>query len=313
MALLRRIFHWVNQQAWLALMLTTLMWGGNVVAGRAAVGEMSPLVLVCLRWLVAFAVIAAFARAEVLRDWPKLREPAQGRFRAPRFGVWPRVALMGALGFTSFNALFYVGAKHTTGVNLAILQGTVPIFVMAGAAVVFGQRFRLAQWAGLALGALGALLIAANGDLAHLAALSFNRGDVYCLIACLLFAVYSLALRDRPPVSPMALFAAMALAAFLTSLPLATYEIWSGAAYWPSLKGWALLAYIALGPSFLAQLLYMRGVALIGPARAGLYYNLTPIFGAALSALILGEVVHWFHVLALALVLGAIALSERGR
>lgn len=281
-------------------MLTTLIWGGNVAAGRLAVGEMSPLVLVCLRWLFAFGMMALFARDDVRRDWPKLDARA-----------WARVTLMGMLGFTSFNALFYVGAQYTSGVNLAILQGSVPVFVMLGAAAVFASRFRLGQWAGLLVTTLGVLLIATQGDLAHLAALRFNRGDVYCLIACALFGFYSLALRDRPPVSPLALFAAMSLAAFALSIPLALYEIWSGAAYWPTPKGWALLAYIAVGPSFVAQLLYMRGVALIGPARAGLFYNLTPVFGAALSALLLGEAFRWYHALALTLVLGGIALSER--
>jgi drug/metabolite transporter (DMT)-like permease len=300
LALLRTVFQWVDRQAWLALSLTTLIWGGNVVAGRLAVGEIPPLALVCLRWLFAFSMMAAFARADVRRDWPKLDRRA-----------WARVALMGALGFTSFNALFYVGARYTSGVNLAILQGSVPIFVMIGAAALFRQRFGAGQWAGLVLATVGVALIAAHGDLAHLTALSFNRGDLYCLLACLLFAGYSLALRDRPPISPLALFAAMSLCAFMVSIPLALYEIWSAEAFWPSPLGWALLAYIAVGPSFVAQLLYMRGVALIGPARAGLFYNLTPIFGAGLSALILGEAFRWYHGLALALVLGGIALSER--
>lgn len=299
MELLKRLYGWVNRQAWLVLTLTTLIWGGNVVAGRGAVGEMSPLALVSLRWLFAFAMIATFAREEVRRDFPKI-----GR-------AWPRLIVMGALGFTTYNALFYIGASYTTGVSLAILQGSTPIFVMLGAAFAFAQRFRGTQWAGLAVTTFGVLLIATQGDLRHLSALQFNRGDVYCVIACALFAVYSLGLRDRPPISPLALFAAMSLAAFALSVPLALLEIVQGRAFWPSAKGWAILAYVAIGPSFLGQLLWMRGVALIGPARAGLFYNLTPVFGALLSVLILREAFGWHQALALALVLGGIALSER--
>ena len=59
--------------------------------------------------------------------------------------------------------------------------------------------------------------------------------------------------------------------------------------------------------------MYMRGVALIGPARAAPYYNLTPVFGALLSVLILREPFHGFHAAALAMVLAGIWLSERKR
>lgn len=298
MAVLRRLWGWVNRQAWLVLAATTLVWGGNVVAGRAAVGEMSPLVLVSLRWAFAFAMIAIFARQEVRRDFPLIG------------AAWPRLAAMGALGFTTYNALFYIAARHTSGVSLAILQGSTPIFVMIFAALFLAARFRPTQWAGLLVATLGVAMVATRGDLAQLGALEFNRGDVYTMIACALFAIYSLGLRHRPAISPLSLFAAMSLSAFALSLPLAAWEIWSGNAFWPSAKGWAILAYVAIGPSFLAQLLWMRGIALIGPARAGLFYNLTPIFGALLSVLILREALGWHQAAALALVLAGIFLSE---
>lgn len=301
MGLLRRVYDWVNRQAWLLLTLTTLIWGGNVVASRLAVGEVSPMMLVALRWLLVFLMLAAVAREDVARDWPKIG------------AAWPRLAAFGALGYTGFNLLFYAGAHYTSGVNLAIIQGSTPIFIMLGAAMAFAQRFMPVQWIGMAVTVAGVLLIATQGDPTHLASLTLNRGDVYCLIASVLFAGYSLGLRDRPPISPLALFAAMAFAAVLASLPFAAWEMWSGAGQTPTLKGWVILAYIAVGPSFLSQLMYMRGVALIGPARAAPYYNLTPVFGALLSVLILREPFHGFHAAALAMVLAGIWLSERKR
>ena len=244
-------------------------------------------------------MIALFARQEVARDFPRI-----GR-------SWPRLIAMGAIGFTVYNALFYVGAQYTTGVSIAILQGSTPIFVMLIAALALSARFRAAQWAGLALATLGVLTVATQGDLTQLGALTLNRGDLYVTTACMLFALYSLGLRGAPSISPLALFAAMSLSAFALSVPLAVWEILKGDAYWPSAKGWAILAYIAVGPSFLGQLLWIRGVSLIGPARAGVYYNFTPLFGALLSVLILREAPGWHQAAALALVLAGILLSEK--
>ena len=81
----------------------------------------------------------------------------------------------------------------------------------------------------------------------------------------------------------------MALAAFLTSLPPLAAEWALGHAIWPATAtAWAIVAFVALGPSLLAQLSFIRGVELIGPNRAGLFVNLVPVFGAGLAVLLAG-------------------------
>jgi drug/metabolite transporter (DMT)-like permease len=55
----------------------------------------------------------------------------------------------------------------------------------------------------------------------------------------------------------------------------------------------------------------MRGVDLIGPGRAGLFANLVPVFGPALSVLVLGESFEAYHFWGLVLVLAGIWLAER--
>jgi drug/metabolite transporter (DMT)-like permease len=79
------------------------------------------------------------------------------------------------------------------------------------------------------------------------------------------------------------------------------------------IQGGLILLYVALVPSLLSQMFYMRGVELIGPGWTGLFVNLVPIFGALLVVLLLGEPFRAYHALALALVLGGIWLAERGR
>ena len=65
-------------------------------------------------------------------------------------------------------------------------------------------------------------------------------------------------------------------------------------------------------PSFLAQVLFIKGVEIIGPGRAGIFVNLVPVFAALIAVAYLGEDFHAHHGLALALVLGGIWLAERG-
>ena len=51
-------------RAYLLLTLTALCWGGNAVFARLAVGEVSPMALVALRWLGALGLLAVFAQAQ---------------------------------------------------------------------------------------------------------------------------------------------------------------------------------------------------------------------------------------------------------
>ena len=69
---------------------------------------------------------------------------------------------------------------------------------------------------------------------------------------------------------------------------------------------------MALGPAFAAQMFFMRGVELIGPGRAGVFVNLVPVFGAIMAVALLGEPFAAYHVVALALVIGGIAIAQRG-
>lgn len=285
---------------YLLLILTTLSWGGNAVASRLAVDQISPMMLTAGRWTLVLGLLAVAARPAVTRNLDVLR------------AQWKGVALMGALGFTVFNALFYVAAHHTTAVNISILQGSMPVLVMAGALILHRTPIRPLQALGLLVTLAGVALVASHGDLSTLIQLRLNLGDLLMLAACALYAGYALALRGRPGASTLSFFAGLACAAFVTALPLAALEAAAGAFQWPTWRGWAILAYVALFPSFLAQLFFMRAVELIGPGRAGLFINLVPVFGAILAVLILAEPFGLHHAAALALVLGGILLAEVG-
>ncbi len=286
--------------AWLMLATTSLCWSANTIFAKLAVGEASPMVLVALRWLLVLLVLAVIARRALVADWPALR---------PHLG---RIAVMGALGFTTFNALFYVAAHYTTALNLGITQATMPIFIFLIVFVRFGVPITPLQVVGVIAAMIGVLLVVSHGEWHRLIATDFNGGDLLVLGAVLLYAAYTVALRSRPAVSPLSFFAVLAVAAFITSVPLAGYEWLAGDAIWPTTTGWILIVAIAALPSLLGQLLFIRGVEIIGPGRAGLFVNLTPVFAAVLAVAFLGERFHWYHGAALALVFAGIWASERG-
>ncbi len=272
-----------------------------MVAARLAVGEVSPMTLTLFRWVLCFGALWIFSRKEIKAHWHTL---------VPR---WRYVALMGSIGLTAYGGLLYVAAGHTSGVNLSIIQGSIPVFVIAGGFIFLRVRTSPGALAGVALTIVGIVWMATRGELLALAGITLNIGDLYVLGAALCYASYALALPRRPKVPAIVFFAALCAVGALSSGTLFAIEAWRGETYMPTLFGLAILAFVGIFPSFVAQLFFMRGVALIGPGRAGLFINLVPVFGALLSVLILGEQFETFHAVALVCVLGGIYLAERGR
>ena len=109
------------------------------------------------------------------------------------------------------------------------------------------------------------------------------------IIACTFYAGYTVAIRSRPQVPGLVFFSALAMVACLVSLPLLAIEVAQGGFVLEAPKGWLILLYVAIGPSILSQLFFMRAVELIGPGRAGVFVNLVPVFAPILAVLILGE------------------------
>src|SRR5262249_40475916 len=69
--------------------------------------------------------------------------------------------------------------------------------------------------------------------------------------------------------------------------------------------------YVAVFPSCLSQLFFLRAVDLIGPGRTGVFVNLVPVFTAILAVVLIDEPFAAFHAVALALVIGGIWLAQR--
>ncbi len=290
-----------NRRAYLMLVVTTWCWGCNAIFSKIAVGDVSPMMLVTLRWLGVIMLLVLFARQSIARDWPILKHHLT------------YVVLMGIAGFTAFNSLFYLAGHNTSAVNIGIIQGSIPVFVILGGFLLFRTPVTLLQALGIAITILGVVIIASAGNLTQLLTLTVNRGDAFMLLASFFYAAYSIGLSRRPNVSAMGLFSLLATAAFISSLPLLAIESYQQGFQWPTTTGWLVVVAVTVLPSFIAQIFFIKSVALIGPGRAGVFVNLIPVFASVMAVMFLGESFEIYHAVSLALVLGGIGLSEIGK
>ncbi|MGH6807098.1 MAG: DMT family transporter [Ensifer adhaerens] len=291
----------MNSRAYFYLCVTALFWGGNSVAGKMAVGHVSPMMLTTLRWVFALLVILVLMTPQIRRDWHKIKQH------------WLQLLAYGAIGFTTFNALLYSALKYTSAINAVILQAGIPMLIFLFNFMLFRTRASIAQVIGFTVTLVGVLITAAHGDIASLMQLEFNFGDALMIAACIVYAAYTVALRWKPAMHWQSFIAAPAFGALISAIPLLFWEIGNGTAIIPDMTGWLIVLYAAIFPSLMSQVLYVRGVEMIGANRAGLFINAIPVFGTLLSVMLVGETFHTFHFIALLLVLGGITIAEKGR
>jgi drug/metabolite transporter (DMT)-like permease len=291
----------LHPSPYLLLSLCSLFWAGNWVVGRAMRHEMPPVAMSFWRWTLALLILLPFAAPELRRKWPVVR------------ANWRQLMLLGALGAAAFNTLVYVGLQYTAATNGVLFNSVTPILIILIASVFMREQLNWRQGVGVVLSLAGVLAIIARGDAGALVRLQFNIGDLWLMAAMVLWAAYTVVLKLRPrELSAVAFLAAMLALSLPLLLPVYLWE-------WSVRGGFALgastvtaLAYYATLPSIAAYLFWNRGVAQVGPSRAGLFVHLMPVFGALLSVIFLGERLHGYHFAGAALIFGGIYLTTRG-
>ena len=284
------------------LIITMLLWAGNAVAGKLAVGYVSPMILTMGRWAIAVVFVWAISWREVRQDWPTIRANL------------PYILLMGCAGYTLFNVLFYTAAEYTSGINISIEQAAIPLFIFIGNLLFFRIKTTSRQMLGFGVGLVGIILTVSGGDVFHIFDAGLNFGDFLMLVAVIIYAAYSIGLKAKPQLHWKSFFTVMVTAAFLTSIPFVVWEIQQGNAVYPlTMRGFLVVLYAALLPSIVSQIFFLLAVEKLGANLSGLYINLVPIFGTLMAVALLGETLKWHHIVALVLVVGGIIYAQTDR
>ena len=283
--------------AWLVLFATLLLWSGNWIVARAVRDEVQPGVATVGRLLVVLAILVPFV-------FGSLRQ----KIKLLNGGDWKILAALGLAGGGIHLGLQWLGLHYTTATSGILYLSTSPIFILLMAAPLLGERIGPRQWIGVAISFAGVATIAAQGETAHLAALSLNKGDLMALASMAMWASYTVLLRlRRDPLDVAELIVMVCAFGLLFMLP------WLAIEGMPSrLSGTALAAilYSAIGSLLLAYAGWSYVVTRLGAARAGVTMHLMPAMGVMLAAIFLAEYPRWYHFAGIALILTGVGLSS---
>ena len=272
-----------------------LFWGLNWPAMKVMLTEVPPFTIRAVALTGAATVLALVARGLGYRLVPPRRE-------------LPWMALTGLLSVFGFNVLVIIGQTLTEASKAAIIAYTMPAMTAVLSALLLGERLNGRRLAALGLGMAG-IGVLASQDWAGL--LAAPAGALVMLGSALSWALGTVAMKaGRFTLSPMPLTVWFLGVSGLACWPLVA--AFDGAWWRDPVLTWpvaAVWAWHMLIPMIVCYALWTSLVGRLPASLAAIATLLAPFVGVVSAVLLLGEPLSWQKALALALVLGSIALG----
>jgi drug/metabolite transporter (DMT)-like permease len=274
-----------------AIVGAAVLWGGSIVAQKLALSGFSAVEASVLRDLGGLVIL-------IITWW------WQGGSLGP---LTPRdyrtLALLG-LAVLGNHLLILIGLKYVSGAVAGVIIGSLPVVTALLSAVLIQDVPLRAVWTGSLLSFLGVGLVSVAGfNAAGEEPLLGGTLVFFGVASWALYTIGSRAIMERVPA--LTVNWTTLLAATLLQIPLLWTDQKVVSAGLSSLapSDWLALAYLVVFATAVAQQAWLFGVKHIGPSRASVLGNLTPVAAVTLSALILKEAVGMVEVIGVALIL----------
>lgn len=290
----------MNRLTVLFLLVTaTALWGGNFVIGRSFVNTLPPFALALFRWIVAFFTLLPFGLKELKNNQKIWKEH--------------RIALlfMALTGIAMFNTLVYIAVHYTTSINASLINSSTPIMIMILSVIFLREKLSWKQGIGIILSLIGVLFIISRGEWSQILSLTFNKGEMWMLLAVTTWAIYSILVKKFGGIFPQyGSFLYTIIVGIIMLIPFASYEYIKGATYIWNLHSVLGVLYVGIFASIVAFLCWNKAVIHIGPGKAAPFLNLIPVFATVFAILFLNEQLMLTQVIGGALVIVGVFISS---
>ncbi len=278
--------------------MATLIWSWNFIIARSVIETIPPVTLAFLRWTTATLLLLPFTLKPLRQSWSLVRNHL------------PYLLLTALLGVTLFNTLVYIASKTTSALNLSLIAITFPAFIVLFSALFLHQPISRQRSIGILMVISGILYLSSAGAPLQLLTLELAQGDLWMLLAAVVFAIYSILVRYKPDgMDNRAFLIYTFLLGWLLLLPWTLWEQLT--APWPiiTLNSAGSILYLGRFTSIASYFLWNHAVTTIGPSNAGMIYYTLPLFSGIEAWLVLGEAITTVHLLSAVVIISGIYLS----
>ena len=229
--------------------------------------------------------------------------------------ILDNIKLITALGITSitfFNSIVYYSLNFTNVINGVLMISVIPVMIIFFSWVFNIEKTNIYQITGVIFSLLGVAVIITKAELNILLDLDFNKGDLWMVVAMFSWAIYSVLLKKKKhKLSQISLLEMIITMGLIFLLPIYFIEMKMGYHVILNTPFVLTLTYVVLFPSLISFLFWIKGIALIGANRSGIFLHLMPIFSALMAIIIFKEKFMFFHFMGALLILIGILLSNK--
>lgn len=289
-----------------SLLLTTVLWGLNIVVVKDAIERVDLLAFNAVRLVLSTFALGLLALLVRKQPPPESSDPS-----APF--PYARVALFMLFSGLVYPLLFIFGIIRTTAGNTALLLATMPVWTATLSFLFFSERLARLVWIGLFVSLMGTVIVIVSGGKVSLES-KHAIGNLLILGAAMAWA--SATVISGPILKTIAPMKLAFLANLVTtpihcliasSAVLASYEkFYDSTLIVEVIYSGALSTGLAYGT-------WHYGVSKLGGSHASVYQNFVTLIAVLAAWLMLGESLKLPQILGgLVLFLGLI-LMRRGR
>ena len=290
-----------NNLAYILLVLTTLFWSGNFIVGKAAsTYDIPPFSLNFYRWLFAGLILLPFTFKEILNKKSYI-------FNNIGFFI-----ILGITSITIFNSTVYYSLYYMQVISGVLMISTIPVWIMFISSILGIEKTNKFQIFGVILSLLGVLFIITKSDMNIIKNLAFNRGDLIMAIGMFAWALYSALLKKKSyEISQITLLEVVIITGLIFLIPIYILEMNFGNQIVLGKPFILTLTYVVLFPGLASFFFWIKGIAIIGANRAGVFLHLMPVFGSIMAIILFDEKFMFYHLLGAIFIIGGITLSNK--
>ena len=290
-----------NNLAYILLILTTLFWSGNFIVGKAAsTYEIPPFSLNFFRWLFAGLILLPFTFREILEKKVYILE---------NIGFF---VILGITSITIFNSTVYYSLYYMQVISGVLMISTIPVWIMFISAILGIEKTNKFQILGVILSLLGVLSIITKSDIEVVKSLAFNRGDLIMAVGMFAWALYSALLKKKTyEISQITLLEVVIITGLIFLIPIYILEINFGSQIVLDKPFILTLSYVVIFPGLASFFFWIKGIAIIGANRAGVFLHLMPVFGSIMAIILFDEKFMIYHLLGAIFIIAGITLSNK--
>ncbi|MBL8037005.1 MAG: DMT family transporter [Nitrospira sp.] len=282
-----------------SVVLAAVLWGGSIVAQKMALASFSAVEASVLRDIGGLAIL-------LVTWWSK----EGGAVKLS--GADVRLLGLLGLGVLGNHLLILMGLNYVSGAIGGVIIGSSPVVTSLLSAMLSRDVPLRAVWAGAVLSFAGVGVVSVAGFQA--AGDQPLLGSILVFLGVVSWALYSIGSRTiMERLSALTVNWTTLMVATVLQIPLlwTDHKMMNAGIGSVTLSDWLALGYLVVFATAVAQQAWLFGVKGIGPSRASVLGNLTPVAAIGLSALILGETVGFVEVIGICLILAGVWVVNR--